>query len=193
MEVRDVPREECGVVGISSTMENVAQQAFFGLFALQHRGQEAAGIAVADGSMARLHKDVGLVGQVFTPETLAPLVGSHAIGHTRPDGSRFGRRMIAHRQETPGRSPTTAVVPDSYPVHALSQSVPAPHRPRNSRARYVDPRPGSVRTVRSHRSTSPGVAGSCRNSIHTVGADRRSHHRMGKRGHGRTDGRPQQT
>lgn len=83
MDVRDVPREECGVVGISSTLENVAQQAFFGLFALQHRGQEAAGIAVADGSMARLHKDVGLVGQVFTPETLAPLVGSHAIGHTR--------------------------------------------------------------------------------------------------------------
>lgn len=82
-DIRDVPREECGVIGISSTEHHVAQQAFFGLFALQHRGQEAAGIAVADGSMARLHKDVGLVGQVFTPETLAPLNGSHAIGHTR--------------------------------------------------------------------------------------------------------------
>jgi len=81
--VRDVPREECGVVGISSAEGHVAQQAFFGLFALQHRGQEAAGIAVADGAMARLHKDVGLVGQVFTPETLAPLTGMHAIGHTR--------------------------------------------------------------------------------------------------------------
>ncbi len=83
MEVRDVPREECGVIGISSTDEHVAQQTFFGLFALQHRGQEAAGIAVADGVMARLYKDVGLVGQVFTTETLAPLTGSHAIGHTR--------------------------------------------------------------------------------------------------------------
>ena len=79
----DSPREECGVIGLSSTDTNVAQQAFFGLFALQHRGQEAAGIAVADGAMARLHKDVGLVGQVFTPERLAPLTGSHAIGHTR--------------------------------------------------------------------------------------------------------------
>ncbi|MBM3815739.1 MAG: amidophosphoribosyltransferase [Actinobacteria bacterium] len=83
MQVRDVPREECGVIGISSTDQHVAQQAFFGLFALQHRGQEAAGIAVADGAMARLHKDVGLVGQVFTPERLSPLIGSHAIGHTR--------------------------------------------------------------------------------------------------------------
>ncbi|MEY3615496.1 MAG: amidophosphoribosyltransferase [Actinomycetota bacterium] len=79
----DAPREECGVIGLSSTETNVAQQAFFGLFALQHRGQEAAGIAVADGAMARLHKDVGLVSQVFTPERLAPLTGSHAIGHTR--------------------------------------------------------------------------------------------------------------
>ena len=63
--------------------EGVAQLAFFGLFALQHRGQEAAGIAVSDGSRARLHKDAGLVANVFTPETMAPLTGYHAIGHTR--------------------------------------------------------------------------------------------------------------
>jgi amidophosphoribosyltransferase len=79
----DGPREECGVVGISTAGENAAQLAFFGLFALQHRGQEAAGIAVADGAMARLHKDVGLVSHVFTPVTLEPLNGPHAIGHTR--------------------------------------------------------------------------------------------------------------
>jgi len=79
----DAPHEECGVIGVSSPDAHVAQQTFFGLFALQHRGQEAAGIAVADGAMARLHKDVGLVGQVFTPERLAPLEGQHAIGHTR--------------------------------------------------------------------------------------------------------------
>ncbi|MGA0064314.1 MAG: amidophosphoribosyltransferase [Ilumatobacteraceae bacterium] len=79
----DVPHEECGVIALSTNGNEVAQQAFFGLFALQHRGQEAAGIAVSDGAMVRLHKDVGLVGQVFTPETLAPLVGAHAIGHTR--------------------------------------------------------------------------------------------------------------
>ena len=79
----DSPREECGVLAVSSTQDDAAQMAFFGLFALQHRGQEAAGIAVADGKQARLHKEVGLVGQVFTPATLAPLHGMHAIGHTR--------------------------------------------------------------------------------------------------------------
>lgn len=79
----DSPHEECGVLAISSTNEDAAQLAFFGLFALQHRGQEAAGIAVADDKQARIHKDVGLVTQVFTPATLAPLHGMHAIGHTR--------------------------------------------------------------------------------------------------------------
>ena len=63
--------------------DGVAQLAFFGLFALQHRGQEAAGIAVSDGQRARVHKDVGMVSMVFTPETMAPLTGYHAIGHTR--------------------------------------------------------------------------------------------------------------
>jgi amidophosphoribosyltransferase len=78
------PREECGVLGISTPHGNgVAQLAFFGLFALQHRGQEAAGIAVSDGRRARVHKEAGLVANVFTPETLGPLAGYHAIGHTR--------------------------------------------------------------------------------------------------------------
>jgi amidophosphoribosyltransferase len=63
--------------------DGVAQLAFFGLFALQHRGQEAAGIAVSDGNRARMHKDAGLVANVFSPEVLAPLTGYHAIGHTR--------------------------------------------------------------------------------------------------------------
>jgi amidophosphoribosyltransferase len=72
------------VLGISTPHgDGVAQLAFFGLFALQHRGQEAAGIAVSDGQRARLHKDAGLVSTVFTPETLGPLTGYHAIGHTR--------------------------------------------------------------------------------------------------------------
>jgi amidophosphoribosyltransferase len=76
--------EECGVIGVSTPDgDDIAQLAFFGLFALQHRGQEGAGIAVSDGVRARLHKDVGLVTQVFTPERLAPLTGYHAIGHTR--------------------------------------------------------------------------------------------------------------
>ena len=78
------PREECGVLGISTPHgDGVAELAFFGLFALQHRGQEAAGIAVSDGHRARVHKDAGLVTNVFTRETMAPLTGYHAIGHTR--------------------------------------------------------------------------------------------------------------
>ena len=80
----DAPREECGVIGISTPHgEGVAQLTFFGLFALQHRGQEAAGIAVSDGQRARVHKQAGLVSHVFTNETLKPLAGYHAIGHTR--------------------------------------------------------------------------------------------------------------
>jgi len=75
--------EECGVMGISSLTEDVAQLVFFGLFALQHRGQEAAGIAVSDGSQARIHKADGLVTHVFTPANLAPLRGTNGIGHTR--------------------------------------------------------------------------------------------------------------
>ncbi|MGA0356731.1 MAG: amidophosphoribosyltransferase [Ilumatobacteraceae bacterium] len=82
--VDDRPNEECGVLGISTPHgDGVAQMAFFGLFALQHRGQEAAGIAVSDGRRARVHKDEGLVANVFTGDTLAPLTGYHAIGHTR--------------------------------------------------------------------------------------------------------------
>ncbi|MFZ4720606.1 MAG: amidophosphoribosyltransferase [Ilumatobacteraceae bacterium] len=80
----DEPHEECGVFGASTPHgEGIAQLAFFGLFALQHRGQEAAGIAVSDGSRVRLHKDAGLVANVFTPQTMHGLTGYHAIGHTR--------------------------------------------------------------------------------------------------------------
>ncbi|MCC7359146.1 MAG: amidophosphoribosyltransferase [Anaerolineales bacterium] len=80
----DAPHDACGIIGVYAPNEDVARMAYFGLHALQHRGQEAAGIAVSDGHVARLHKDVGLVAQVFTPQTLTPLAGGHfAIGHTR--------------------------------------------------------------------------------------------------------------
>ncbi len=84
MTAGDAAHEECGVLGLSTPHgDGIAELAFFGLFALQHRGQEAAGLAVSDGRRARLHKDAGLVSQVFTRERLAPLTGYHAIGHTR--------------------------------------------------------------------------------------------------------------
>jgi amidophosphoribosyltransferase len=79
----DSPKEECGVIGVFAPNEDVARMTFFGLFALQHRGQEAAGIAVADGQAMSAHKGVGLVSHVFTPDAMADLNGHYAIGHTR--------------------------------------------------------------------------------------------------------------
>jgi len=79
----DKPHHECGIFGIFAPNEDVARMTFFGLYALQHRGQESAGIAVADGRAINLHKEMGLVAQVFTEEKLRPLIGHVAIGHTR--------------------------------------------------------------------------------------------------------------
>ena len=79
----DRPREECGLMGIFAPNEDVSRMAFFGLFALQHRGQEAAGIAVSNGNTMSMYKDIGLVSNVFNPQSLARLVGHYAIGHTR--------------------------------------------------------------------------------------------------------------
>lgn len=77
------PREECGVFGVWAPGEEVAKLTYFGLFALQHRGQEAAGIAVGDGEQILVFKDLGLVSQVFDEPILESLNGDIAIGHTR--------------------------------------------------------------------------------------------------------------
>lgn len=79
----DKPGEECGVFAIYAPGREVARMTFFGLYALQHRGQESAGIVTSDGNMAYAHKGMGLVAQVFNEENLAPLHGHFAIGHTR--------------------------------------------------------------------------------------------------------------
>ncbi len=80
---QDTPREECGVFGVWAPGEEVAKLAFYGLFALQHRGQEAAGISVGDGSQMLVYKDLGLVSQVFDEQILASLRGHVAVGHAR--------------------------------------------------------------------------------------------------------------
>ncbi|GAB2655539.1 amidophosphoribosyltransferase [Saccharopolyspora gloriosae] len=80
---QDVPHEECGVFGVWAPGEEVAKLSFYGLFALQHRGQEAAGIAVGDGSQVLVYKDLGLVSQVFDEQVLASLRGHVAVGHNR--------------------------------------------------------------------------------------------------------------
>ena len=77
------PREACGVFGVYAPGRDVARLTFFGLYALQHRGQEGAGIATSDGQRAYAHKGLGLVSQVFDEENLYPLAGHLAVGHNR--------------------------------------------------------------------------------------------------------------
>src|SRR5437763_11498110 len=81
---RDGPRDECGVFGIYAPEHDVARLAYFALFALQHRGQESAGIATAPrGGGVMAIRDQGLVAQVFNEHMLRSLVGEMAIGHVR--------------------------------------------------------------------------------------------------------------
>lgn len=78
--------EECGIFGIYNQEDNsleVAKITYFGLYALQHRGQESAGIAISDGEKILVYKDLGLVSEVFNEEKLKMLQGNYAIGHVR--------------------------------------------------------------------------------------------------------------
>jgi amidophosphoribosyltransferase len=77
------PRDACGVFGVYASGQPVAHLTYLGLYALQHRGQESAGIAVSDGQTVTVVKDMGLVTQVFDERRLAPLEGHLAIGHVR--------------------------------------------------------------------------------------------------------------
>lgn len=76
-------KEECGVFGIYAPERKVSEIIFYGLQALQHRGQESAGIAVSDGEDILVFKDLGLVAQVFNEQNIVPLMGHIGIGHTR--------------------------------------------------------------------------------------------------------------
>ena len=76
-------REKCGIFGVFAPGEDVARLTFFGIHALQHRGQESAGIAATDGRNITMRGGMGLVSQVFTEDHLEDLEGLAAIGHTR--------------------------------------------------------------------------------------------------------------
>ena len=82
-ELEPSPAEECGVFGVWAPGEEVSRLTYFGLYALQHRGQEAAGIASTEGSHILVYKDLGLVSQVFDDRTLSSLTGYLAVGHVR--------------------------------------------------------------------------------------------------------------
>jgi amidophosphoribosyltransferase len=89
-------QEACGVFGIYGPGEDVSRLTYFGLFALQHRGQESAGIAVSDGRQITAFREMGLVSQIFDESTLAQLQGDLAIGHTRY--STTGSTTLANAQ-----------------------------------------------------------------------------------------------
>jgi amidophosphoribosyltransferase len=103
-DLDDSPREECGVFGVYAPGEDVARLTYFGLFALQHRGQESAGIAVSDGRRIVVNKDMGLVSQVFTDTGLAALQGQLAMGHCRY--STTGSSSWANAQPQYHQTPT---------------------------------------------------------------------------------------
>ena len=88
-------RDECGVFGIFGHPE-ASNHAYLGLYALQHRGQESAGIAASDGQLVRVSKAMGYVNEAFNTESLAKLPGRMAIGHVRY--STAGESRLANAQ-----------------------------------------------------------------------------------------------
>ena len=85
-DIWDKLREECGVLGVydAGDIEDIISDTYYGLYALQHRGQESCGIAVNDGGVILLHKDVGLVSEVFARDVLERLPrGKMTVGHCR--------------------------------------------------------------------------------------------------------------
>ena len=91
----DRPKEECGIFAVYGH-EDAAKLTYFGLYALQHRGQESAGIIVSDGKHVLEHKAMGLVPDIFDEQTLNRLEGQMALGHVRY--STTGSSLLANAQ-----------------------------------------------------------------------------------------------
>ncbi len=101
VESNEGPREACGVFAAYTPRQRVSSLIYFGLYALQHRGQESAGIATSDGETVTVFKDLGLVAQVFDEPALAGLDGHLGIGHTRystTGSNNWANAQPAHRQ-----------------------------------------------------------------------------------------------
>ena len=115
----DSLKESCGVFGVYAPGEDVARIAFFGIFALQHRGQESAGIATADGDKIRLHTSMGLVTQAFQEADLERLGGHIAIGHTRYSTTGSSRADNAQPIVVDGPNGPLALAHNGNVVNAL--------------------------------------------------------------------------
>ncbi len=105
----DKPEEACGVFGIYAPEQDVAKLTYFGLYALQHRGQESAGIATFDGEKVFQHKNMGLVSQVFNESILSELPGNLAVGHTRYSTTGSSRVVNAQPAMVASRLGTLAL------------------------------------------------------------------------------------
>ena len=110
--------EACGVCGIYAPNEDVARLTFFALFALQHRGQESAGIATTDGKRLQVYTNMGLVSQVFSEESLSQLTGDIAIGHTRYSTRGSSRAMNAQPIVVGKDSDTMAIAHNGNLINA---------------------------------------------------------------------------
>ncbi len=115
----DHPKEECGVIGVFTPEGDASRLAFFGLFALQHRGQESAGIAAANGENVVVHADMGLVTQIFREPDFYPLVGDMAIGHTRYSTSGSSELCNAQPLLVQGEHGQIAVANNGNIINAL--------------------------------------------------------------------------
>lgn len=102
------PQDACGVFGVWAPGEDVAKLTYYGLYALQHRGQESCGIAVSNGSRIMVFKDMGLVSQVFDESALNSLQGTLATGHVRY--STTGASVWQNAQPTFGGCLAAAVL-----------------------------------------------------------------------------------
>lgn len=103
LDPEDKGQDECGVFGVWAPGEDVASLTYFGLYALQHRGQESAGIATSNGKQILIYKDMGLVSQIFNEDHLHPLTGHIAVGHVRY--ATTGKSHWQNAQPTLGPTP----------------------------------------------------------------------------------------
>jgi len=172
MPAGDSLHEACGVVGVYAPGHDVARLAYFALYALQHRGQESAGIAVSDGATIVCHREMGLISSIFDEEILGNLTGYIAVGHTRYsttgssvvvnaqpllEKAEFGDVTVAHNGNLTNTDDLRATLAPSTVLQASSDSevlakaiVQAPGSDMVARIRYVMARAeGAYSTVMS--------------------------------------------
>ena len=159
MPAGDSLHEACGIVGIYAPGNPVARHAYFGLYALQHRGQESAGIAVSDGSTIVCHREMGLISSIFDEDILATLTGYIAVGHTRYsttgssavvnaqpllERASFGEVTLAHNGNLTNTEALASTLDDATVLLATSDSevlakaiVQAPGEHMVDRIRHV--------------------------------------------------------